>query len=133
MWGDEQCDDSILKKKICVDVGGTTFISLASTLQKSPYLYKELDLESDYLFLDRDPVLFSYILSYLRTGKLFLSTDDKNFLDSLKHEAQFYGLSDLVSLVPKLYVMNPIHELVNEFKAVSKTKPRTRQSDGGGW
>lgn len=133
-WGDENdCDTVEKEKKITIDVGGVCFVSLNTTLKKSPYLCNLINANEDYIFIDRDPTLFYYILNYLRSNMLYLSTDDKNLLEYLKDEATFYGLDELVPRIQKCYVQNPIHELIFEMKSLFKVRPRTRQNDGGGW
>ena len=50
--------------------------------------------DSGAIFIDRDPDLFSTILNYLRTNRLFNVT--ANNVNILKHEAEFYGIAPLV-------------------------------------
>lgn len=52
-------------------------------------------------FIDRDPELFEYILSWLRNGRLRSSPllDDKGDKAALKAEANFYGLHELAMLL----------------------------------
>lgn len=49
--------------------------------------------EKGAIFIDRDPQVFSIILNYLRTKEIVLKDVD---LRSLKHEAEYYGISSLV-------------------------------------
>lgn len=49
--------------------------------------------ESNAIFIDRDPKLFSIILNYLRTKEIDLKDTD---LMILRHEAEFYNISPLV-------------------------------------
>lgn len=131
-WSDENDNSSVEEKKITIDVGGLCFVSLNTTLKKSPYLECQLmSSDEDYIFIDRDPTLFYYILNYLRSGILYLSTDDRNLIEYLKNEASFYGLTELALMIPKCYVQNPINELTFEVKTLLKGRPRTRQNDGG--
>ncbi len=132
-WSDEDDNNNSVEeeKKITIDVGGLCFVSLNTTLKKSPYLCKLINSNEEYVFIDRDPTLFYYILNYLRSDMIYLSTDDKNLIEYLKNEATFYGLDELALMIPKCYVQNPIHELIFELKSLFKVRPRTRQNDGG--
>lgn len=47
-------------------------------------------------FIDRDGFLFCYILLYLRTGKLDI---EKKYWESVKTEAEFYELPNLVGMI----------------------------------
>ncbi|CAF4181636.1 unnamed protein product [Rotaria sp. Silwood2] len=49
--------------------------------------------EQGYIFIDRDPKLFSIILNYLRTKELDINGCD---LHMLKHECEFYGVQPLI-------------------------------------
>jgi BTB/POZ domain-containing protein KCTD3 len=48
--------------------------------------------EKGYIFIDRDPKLFSIILNYLRTRDIDANNCD---LRALRHEAEYYGLGPL--------------------------------------
>ena len=129
-WAEDNSEEYVNEKKIQVDIGGITFVTFNSTLSKSSYLRsKLLTLESEYIFIDRDPNLFSYILTYLRTGNIFLKTDDSNFIESLQHEAVFYGLDELSYLIPRCYVQNPILELLSEMKTQRPPRTHTRRQN----
>lgn len=129
MWGDNAEDAKINEKKICVDVGGVQYTTLNTTLMKSSFFLNMFTTnQDDYIFIDRDPALFYYILNYLRTGKIFLATDDKSFLDSIKNEANFYELDELADMIPKCYTTNQIIEILNELKSarLAPSRPHTR-------
>lgn len=49
--------------------------------------------ENGAVFIDRDPKLFATILNYLRTRDIDLRNCD---IKSLKHEAEYYGITPLV-------------------------------------
>ncbi|CAF3893648.1 unnamed protein product [Rotaria magnacalcarata] len=49
--------------------------------------------DQGYIFIDRDPKLFSIILNYLRTKELDINGCD---LHMLKHESEFYGVQPLI-------------------------------------
>lgn len=58
-----------------------------------------------HLFLDRDPVVFSHILAYLRTGNVFIKSDNRDraafivVLQQLHAEAEFFLLDHLVGVI----------------------------------
>ena len=99
---------------VVLDVGGQVFRSKMRTLTSVEGSYFELALNGDWiekrslkedpnreLFVDRDPLCFPFILSYLRSGKLYFTEDVSSVqLCQLLDEAEFYmldGLSDLVN------------------------------------
>lgn len=49
--------------------------------------------KNDYIFIDRDPNLFSIILNYLRTKEIDIKNCD---IRILRHEAEYYNISPLV-------------------------------------
>lgn len=61
---------------------------------------------SGAVFIDRDPVLFNVILSYLRTRQL--PSFPETSLESLRHEAEFYGISPLIRK------LDAVHEVLNK-------------------
>mmetsp|Transcript_10199 Transcript_10199/g.18369 ORF Transcript_10199/g.18369 Transcript_10199/m.18369 type:complete len:274 (-) Transcript_10199:652-1473(-) len=96
---------------VCIDVGGTEFSMLVSTLER----YKESNLAKKSFidacvqhtrdpqkypipFLDRDPELFQLVLGFLRTqtpNEEIVLPDDPKVLKRLRNEARFYQLSVL--------------------------------------
>jgi hypothetical protein len=99
---------------ICLNVGGTKFTTTLQTLSRSEimiggYLYKlaefvrgeKEDMEMFYdsegnIFIDRDPDLFKYILSYVRNSTFPIV--NKTFANVLNIEAMFYlGVANLMS------------------------------------
>ena len=96
---------------ISLNVGGKTFSTSCTTLRKSgpnSLLSKLLDNEADgtfiwtkdpagSFFIDRDPLPFEKILSFLRTGKLYL--DEHMHLDYLLSEAEFYAVEPLLNIL----------------------------------
>lgn len=98
MWGDEEDDD-----QVCINAGGMYFWTMRATLNKSPYL-KRLSPKGkapngNYMFLDRDPSAFLYVLNYLRNGIVHLGNEDCGFLELLKHEAKVYELPEMLAQV----------------------------------
>ena len=59
-------------------------------------ILREVDFE---LFIDRDPLPYSHILGYLRTGALL---DEVDCAPALRREARFLGLSNLLKLAVDL-------------------------------
>ncbi|KAI7811968.1 putative BTB/POZ domain-containing protein kctd15-like [Triplophysa rosa] len=88
-----------------IDVGGHMYTSSLATLTKYPdsrisRLFNGtepivLDSLKQHYFVDRDGEIFRYILSYLRTGKLLLPDDFKEF-QLLYEEARYYQLTPMV-------------------------------------
>lgn len=73
-------------KQTLISVENTYFTSL---LSHENGLISALKDRDDCFFIDRDPDLFRIILNYLRSGQLY-QIDNVN-LDTLLHEAEFYG------------------------------------------
>ncbi|XP_046419641.1 BTB/POZ domain-containing protein KCTD3 isoform X2 [Neodiprion fabricii] len=85
-----------------LNVGGTRFSTSRQTLSWVPDSFftallsgriSSLRDETGALFIDRDPKIFSVILSYLRTRDIDLKNAD---LRALRHEAEYYGIAPLV-------------------------------------
>ncbi|XP_028813008.1 BTB/POZ domain-containing protein kctd15 isoform X1 [Denticeps clupeoides] len=88
-----------------IDVGGHMYTSSLATLTKYPdsrisRLFNGtepivLDSLKQHYFIDRDGEIFRYILSFLRTCKLLLPDDFKDF-HLLYEEARYYQLTPMV-------------------------------------
>ncbi|KAL2076692.1 hypothetical protein ACEWY4_027712 [Coilia grayii] len=88
-----------------IDVGGHMYTSSLATLTKYPdsrisRLFNGtepivLDSLKQHYFIDRDGEIFRYILSFLRTCKLLLPDDFKDF-HLLYEEARYYQLSPMI-------------------------------------
>ncbi|KAM4618986.1 BTB/POZ domain-containing protein kctd15-like [Polymixia lowei] len=88
-----------------IDVGGHMYTSSLATLTKYPEsrisrLFNGtepivLDSLKQHYFIDRDGDIFRYILSFLRTCKLLLPEDFKDF-PQLYEEARYYQLTPMV-------------------------------------
>ncbi|XP_072466606.1 potassium channel regulatory protein [Notamacropus eugenii] len=92
---------------VTLNVGGKTFTTRLSTIRQFPMsrLARMLDgrdqeskLVNGQIFVDRDGLLFSYVLEFLRTRLLSLPTDFKDY-PRLRREANFYELDPLVELL----------------------------------
>ncbi|XP_030313611.1 BTB/POZ domain-containing protein KCTD15 isoform X1 [Calypte anna] len=88
-----------------IDVGGHMYTSSLATLTKYPdsrisRLFNGtepivLDSLKQHYFIDRDGEIFRYILSFLRTSKLLLPDDFKDF-NLLYEEAKYYQLQPMI-------------------------------------
>ncbi|PHT57708.1 BTB/POZ domain-containing protein [Capsicum baccatum] len=85
---------------VTIDVGGQLFQTTKQTLKQSgsKSLLSELsglDFDGSIPFIDRDPEMFSILLSLLRTGNL--PSKAKSFdIQDLVFESQFYGVEHLL-------------------------------------
>lgn len=94
---------------IVLNVGGQIYSTFRSTLarfsdsifakmlEQEGLVFKD---EQNNFFFDRDGCMFRYILNFLRTGKLALPNDFKDF-QQLFQEADFFGLPQLREEVRK--------------------------------
>lgn len=82
---------------ITLCVGGATYKMAVSTLRRAEdLLFKEIaDSFSNDVFIDRDNVVFHYIVSFLRHGEVDLP-DSLKERRLLRKEAEFYGLQGLL-------------------------------------
>lgn len=87
-----------------INVGGTLFSTLACTLTKHDSMLKrclederhELSCDVNGIsFLDLDPVIFVYILNWMRLGQFFLTPVHAHF-DQVGYMADYLGLEDLL-------------------------------------
>ncbi|XP_058175449.1 SH3KBP1-binding protein 1 [Anopheles ziemanni] len=85
-----------------LNVGGTRFSTSRQTLTWVPDTFftsllngriSSLRDETDAIFIDRDPKLFSLILNYLRTKEIDIKSVD---IRVLRHEAEFYNIAPLI-------------------------------------
>ncbi|XP_043747604.1 potassium channel regulatory protein isoform X2 [Cervus elaphus] len=105
---------------VTLNVGGKVFTTRSSTLKQFPgsRLTRMLDgrdqefkMVGGQIFVDRDGVLFSFILDFLRTHQLLLPTDFSDHL-RLQREALFYELNPLVDLLNQEHMLQPRPALV---------------------
>lgn len=102
-----------------LNVGGTHYSTIRTTLLKEPdtLLYKianslstlpkgVIRLDDNKYFIDRDGLLFSHILNYLRSDKLILP-DGFTEAARLRDEIEFYEIDKLRSLLaPRLTALD---------------------------
>jgi len=128
-WSDSIDENN--EVKVCVDVGGWCFFTTHETLQSSTYFREKLTSTQDYIFVDRDASTFSVILNYMRTGEVFLKTEDSTFLNWLKCDATFYGIPSMYNAIVKSKKAsdneNLIHELKNLTLSLSKANINGRE------
>jgi len=94
-------------ERVLLDIGGYHFSTSIPTLTSIPDSYFGRLFSGPYpahmvgddgrVFLDRDGKHFRFILNFLRDPDTFsLKLRNKQELDQLRHEAEFYGLVDLM-------------------------------------
>ncbi|KAK6590250.1 hypothetical protein RS030_172593 [Cryptosporidium xiaoi] len=103
-------------KKIKVNVGGIYYETTSTTLlsidgNKSYFSIflsnldkgkkDGIDNETYEIFIDRNGMLFQYILDYLRTGSTVTVPNKMHIIKGLMMEADFYMLDNLSSLLSK--------------------------------
>ena len=104
-----------------LNVGGVFYTTSLSTLVKEPdsllaqWFSNGAKLPKDgkgKYFLDRDGVLFRYVLDYLRNMKLVLP---ENFHEKerLKHEAEYFKLAELVKSIGSIHSMNKLSPITH--------------------
>ncbi|XP_019380578.1 PREDICTED: potassium channel regulatory protein [Gavialis gangeticus] len=105
---------------VVLNVGGMTFTTWASTLQQFPESRlarmlngsdRDFRLMNGQFFVDRDGVLFSYILDFLRTLQLLLPTNFSDY-QRLQREADFYELSSLADILSQENLLKPRLEIL---------------------
>ncbi|XP_062595275.1 BTB/POZ domain-containing protein KCTD3-like [Saccostrea cucullata] len=87
---------------IHLNVGGTRFSTSRHTLTWIPDSFftsmlsgrisSQMD-ETGAIFIDRDPVIFSVILNFMRTKEVDFGSVD---ISALRHEAEYFGITPLV-------------------------------------
>ncbi|XP_037383175.1 LOW QUALITY PROTEIN: potassium channel regulatory protein [Talpa occidentalis] len=98
---------------VTLNVGGKIFTTRFSTLKQFPASRlarmldgkdQEFQMVGGQIFVDRDGVLFSHIIDFLRTHQLLLPTDFSDYL-RLQREALFYELDSLVGLLNQEHLL----------------------------
>ena len=137
MWADSD-DDIAVDKKIYLEVGGALYCTLESTLKKSPFFQNATIPEDEFIFIDRDPIIFCYILNFLRTNKLYLSgSEERMYLECIKTEAMYFELNTMADKLDAQIKALKQNTDVNNNKHVTDVKHvlhkhRTR-SQHDGW
>lgn len=108
---------------VTLNVGGKIFTTRFSTIKQFPAsrLARMLDgrdqefkMVGGQIFVDRNGVLFSFILDFLRTQQLLLPTDFSDYL-RLQREALFYELDPLVHLLNQEHLLQSRPALVEVY------------------
>jgi hypothetical protein len=104
-----------------INVGGTKFATRKKTLLnvEDNLFYKliksnKLDLTKE-IFIDRSPVLFPYIIDYLRYKKFDLKDLKPDQFDDLKEEVIYYELLNLENLFENIKNAEIVKVEVNSF------------------
>ncbi|CAC5365423.1 KCNC1 [Mytilus coruscus] len=86
-------------EKVIINVGGQTFVTKTSTLQRYPNTKlanisetcEHFDKTTEVYYFDRNPLIFQSVLDYYRTGKLhFLSNI---CVEQIRDQLQFWEIS----------------------------------------
>jgi len=116
-WEESQLAQSSAEKvhfpsKIKLDVGGQLFTTSLSTLTQIGGTYFSVmfsgkvkvqpDKEGNY-FIDRDPLVFSLILNFLRGILPDFKVLSKKELSSLRSESAYYELDDLQAMMDEVF------------------------------
>jgi hypothetical protein len=88
-----------------LNVGGQIFMTRVSTLLSNSTndtlfheLFSSFSNNSEEVFIDRSPVLFSFILDFLRTKNINTKRLRKEELfDEFRAEAEYYGITDIIN------------------------------------
>ncbi|KAM9320917.1 potassium channel regulatory protein [Gastrophryne carolinensis] len=105
---------------VTLNVGGTQFTTLASTLLRFPesklahMLHggdRDFRVVNGQYFVDRDGSLFSYILDYLRTSQLTLPISFSDY-ERLQREAEFYQIPELAEKLGQESFYRPRQEIL---------------------
>eukprot|EP00931_Biecheleriopsis_adriatica_P025354 TRINITY_DN15595_c0_g2_i3.p1 TRINITY_DN15595_c0_g2~~TRINITY_DN15595_c0_g2_i3.p1 ORF type:complete len:588 (-),score=84.75 TRINITY_DN15595_c0_g2_i3:80-1843(-) len=122
------------KKLIEFNVGGTIFQTTFATATKHPNsllckMVEKADPEEGAIFIDRNPVVFSIILDYLRYGKLppaaipvASEAAGGDLTPLVAREAQYFGLSEMFNQDPTLPGAKPA--MAKPAMAKPKSMPR---------
>lgn len=106
-----------------LNVGGTIFHTSKSTCEQLQYFrsmfdgnFKIIKDDNDNIFIDRDPELFKYILSFLRNKEIEQFNKYYEKRTDLIHELNFYGL-EIPELKSEVNLLNEYiifdHEMFN--------------------
>ncbi|KAM7110921.1 LOW QUALITY PROTEIN: potassium channel regulatory protein [Molossus nigricans] len=99
------------QESVTLNVGGKIFTRFSTIKQfRLTQMLDGRDQEFK-LMVDRDGVLFSFILNFLRTQQLILPTDFSDYL-RLQREALFYEVDPLVDLLNQELLLQPRPALV---------------------
>jgi len=93
--------------RVKLNVGGERFEARATNLVKNTYFralisltFTEMDSDG-FHFIDRNPEWFHVVVNYLRDGSIDLSRIEEYALGSIRKEAEFYMVPELVNEIDK--------------------------------
>lgn len=96
------CSVAMVPRVIRLNVGGHTFCTARSTLDRYPYFqrlldadFTDLDSTSGEAFIDRDGRYFHLVLNFLRSGAVELPVPPLT-IEGAVAEAEFFGVDQLV-------------------------------------
>ncbi|CAJ0932860.1 unnamed protein product, partial [Mesorhabditis belari] len=131
--------DTITRQQIIIlDIEGVLFKTRISTLISVPGGYFARILGKDWsrlldkdgrLFLDRDATVFPVILNFLRDGNKIPLPSEEYFLQRIRHEANYYGLLELVERIDRILPGKPM--LIKELTQ-KPTSSKTEIKNGAG-
>lgn len=91
----------MMARHIILNVGGVRFPTLKGTLMDTNTFFSayvnNTDVETQEIFVDRDPTHFRYILNWLR-GVRYLPQED-SVLKELAWEADYYCIDDMSAAI----------------------------------
>ena len=93
-----------------LNVGGVPFITTKETLcTNSPFFSRMLDGSmkagtnlDGAIFIDRNGILFSHVLDYLRNGDNWIPSPDIKLLHDLRNEAAYFSLDGMIEILDDL-------------------------------
>ena len=88
--------------RITLNVGGVHYETTRTTLRARPSAYfATIPDDAEQAFIDRDGYIFSYILSYLRNGRIVFDVTDPVLSELLQLEADFFGMPRLSAAIAR--------------------------------
>nr|QYA18371.1 BTB/POZ domain contaning protein [Clandestinovirus] len=98
--------------KLTVNVGGTTFTTTPSTIERIPYFaarLKNTPNKDAELFVDRSSTLFHYILDHARGNRCSFPASFEGRV-TLIDECDFYGLESLIDEIELSFTKEELHK-----------------------
>lgn len=118
---------------ICV--GGVYFETTTKTLAKSEIFNDYNKEDTELLYVDRDPYLFSYVLNFMRNGEI-VAYKDRVLLESLVHEAKYFKLIELERQLNEMLdsiehdIQVESGKLITEFRKILNELHNQTKTDG---
>jgi len=128
------------KDPIVLNVGGKRFSTTLSNLRSIrgtllEIMFREganttISADGTY-FIDRDPSPFGHILDYLRSGDLYIKSNDQNLRSKLHADAQYYKLPTAVSDYLRWSPGEDFDLWYSEFEYLNKQLKKVSKELGG--